>query len=301
MAGFFGFMDYTKPGKGVDANAPQKHAIFQFFELYWRKFSKLIFINIIYFILLAPIITYLYTISISFIVEWLHIEVTDISTVMFQLLFTMATSMPQWLRIFLIVLSLVLYGPATAGMTFMLRSYAREEHAWMTDFYHRAKANFKQSVFFGLFDAVIFLLFRFNLTFIMQGLFSGQSVGLPMTVLKILAFVTAFAFVIYAFMRNYFFMLLITFDLSIRNILKNSLIFAFVGLWRNLLVTVLSIVTGLLIFFTHPLVEMIMLPFFALSLWGFISVFTCYPVVKKYMIDPLDAPKPEDGKLESQE
>lgn len=301
MAGFFGFMDYTKPGKGVDADAPQKHAIFNFFELYWRKFSKLIFINIVYFLLLLPIITYVYTTSIAFIVEWLHIEVTDVSTVMFQLLFTAAASAPQWLRILLIVLSLIVYGPVTAGMTFMLRNYTREEHAWMSDFYHRAKANFRQALFFGLFDAAIFLLFRFNVSFIMQGLFGGQAVGLPDTALKVMAFITAFALVVYIFMRNYFYLLLITFDLSIINILKNSLIFAFVGLWRNLLVTLLTFITVLLIFFTHPLVEMIMLPFFALSLWGFISVFTCYPVVKKYMLEPAAQVQTEQANPDAQE
>ncbi len=57
MAGFFGLFDYTKPGKGVDKNSPQKKRIFVFFELYFRKFWKLITLNLIYILFCIPIIT----------------------------------------------------------------------------------------------------------------------------------------------------------------------------------------------------------------------------------------------------
>lgn len=57
MAGFFGLFDYTKPGKGVDKNAPQKKRFFHFFELYFRKFWKLITLNLIYILFCIPIVT----------------------------------------------------------------------------------------------------------------------------------------------------------------------------------------------------------------------------------------------------
>ena len=57
MAGFFGLFDYTKPGKGVDKNGPQKKRFFHFFELYFRKFWKLITLNLIYILFCIPIVT----------------------------------------------------------------------------------------------------------------------------------------------------------------------------------------------------------------------------------------------------
>ncbi len=57
MAGFLGFGNYAKPGKGVKKNGPQKKKFFQFFEVYFRKFGKLIQLNLIYVLFCIPIIT----------------------------------------------------------------------------------------------------------------------------------------------------------------------------------------------------------------------------------------------------
>jgi uncharacterized membrane protein YesL len=57
MAGMFGLFDYSKPGKGVDKNAPQKKRFFHFFELYFRKFWKLIALNLMYLLFCIPIVT----------------------------------------------------------------------------------------------------------------------------------------------------------------------------------------------------------------------------------------------------
>lgn len=57
MAGFFGLFDYTKPGKGVNKSEPQKKRFFFFFELYFRKFWKIITLNLIYLLFCLPIVT----------------------------------------------------------------------------------------------------------------------------------------------------------------------------------------------------------------------------------------------------
>ena len=57
MAGFFGLFDYTKPGKGVDKGEPQKKRFFVFFEVFFRKFWKLIQINLIFILFSIPIVT----------------------------------------------------------------------------------------------------------------------------------------------------------------------------------------------------------------------------------------------------
>lgn len=57
MAGFFGLFDYSKPGPGVDKNGPQKKRIVIFFEIYFRKFWKLILANLLYVLVSLPVVT----------------------------------------------------------------------------------------------------------------------------------------------------------------------------------------------------------------------------------------------------
>ena len=57
MAGFFGFMDFTKEGPGIKKDGPKKKAFFVFFETYFRNFWRFITINLVYTLLSLPIIT----------------------------------------------------------------------------------------------------------------------------------------------------------------------------------------------------------------------------------------------------
>ncbi len=58
MAGFFGLFDLTKPGPGVSKNAPKKKRFFQFWELYFRKFFKLIIADLLYALVSLPLVTH---------------------------------------------------------------------------------------------------------------------------------------------------------------------------------------------------------------------------------------------------
>lgn len=56
MAGFFG-IDYNKPGPGVSKNEPEKKRFFVFWEIYFRKFFKLVIANLLYVLVSLPIVT----------------------------------------------------------------------------------------------------------------------------------------------------------------------------------------------------------------------------------------------------
>ena len=49
--------NYSKPGPGVDKDGPQKKRFFYFFELFGRKFWKLIELNLLYLVCCIPIVT----------------------------------------------------------------------------------------------------------------------------------------------------------------------------------------------------------------------------------------------------
>lgn len=57
MAGFFGLFDYSKEGPGVDKNAPKKKGFIVFFEIYFRKFWKLICANLLYVVVALPVLS----------------------------------------------------------------------------------------------------------------------------------------------------------------------------------------------------------------------------------------------------
>lgn len=57
MAGFFGFLDFTKEGPGIKKDGPKKKKFFVFFETFFRNFWRFITINLVYVLLSLPIIT----------------------------------------------------------------------------------------------------------------------------------------------------------------------------------------------------------------------------------------------------
>jgi len=86
--------------------------------------------------------------------------------------------------------------------------------------------------------------------------------------------------------------------MKISKIFKNALIFTVLGIKRNLLAlvgillaTALAIVP-IVLFLPMGLGVALVLPFiYYLGVCGFISTYAAYPVIKKYMIDPVAPPK----------
>jgi len=296
MAGFFGFFDYAKPGKGIDPNEPRKHPFFKFWELVGRKFGMLVTLNIIYFIAIIPIITYVYLAAFDYFLASVPEGTEPFLTPLMQGLFSLLSVMPQWLFYALLAVSVLIYGPLTAGLTYMLRNFAREEHVWMSDIFDRTKKNFKQGLALGVIDAgALFLVFS-NLSIAS----SADAQGLAGGMMNVASVVTVVLFIIYIFMRHYTYQLAVTFEIGIFAILRNSLIFAIAGLWRNIFVAIVIICMALVILMI-PIAEVILLPIIAFSFWGFLSVFTCYPVVKRYMLDPIIKEQEEEAlKLEAE-
>ena len=54
---FFGLFNYNKPGPGVDKGETNKNRFFHFFELYFRKFWKLLELNLLFLLCCVPIVT----------------------------------------------------------------------------------------------------------------------------------------------------------------------------------------------------------------------------------------------------
>ena len=182
----------------------------------------------------------------------------------------------------LFCIPIITIGPATAAMTKILRNYAREEHAFLWgDFIETFKKNFKQGLLYWLFDTLItaFLIFDLMCVSVVPG-----DVLFTLSTAAIL-----FGLLVITFMRYYVYSMMITFDLTLPQLLKNAFIFCWVAFLKNIFLTAVIIFISWLVIWKLPI------PFFLLvmiSLYftttGFVTNFFINPTIKKYMMDGYD-------------
>ena len=117
MAGFFGLFDYNKPGKGVAKDEPKKPAPIHFLQLVVRKFFKLITLNLLYFVVLLPLIA----VFLLYLFNIMQIKPEEIVSPLLTLIVMAAGSLPNIVNYLLLIVSAVLFGPATAAVSYILR------------------------------------------------------------------------------------------------------------------------------------------------------------------------------------
>lgn len=278
MAGIFGFFDYSKPGPGVPKDAPPKAPILLFFELYQRKFWNLAKLNIMFNLFNIPAVLLGLYMMLTFFpdMELLNAGAQDPNMLALDILLKFTN------LAILLCIPMVTVGPAQAGFTYVLRNYAREEHAFIwSDFKENALKNLKQSLIVSGID--------FILTFVMlwsiRTYFALSSGNILMTVGLVF---TVLVFVIFAIMHMYIYPLMVTFELNTKQLYKNALIFAIIKLPMNILIGLLCAFLIMLSFGRivafNPVIGIIIYIFLTTSLIGFITNFYAYPKLKKYMM-----------------
>lgn len=184
----------------------------------------------------------------------------------------------------LFCLPIITIGPATAGMTKVLRNWSRRDAAFVWgDFWETFKTNFKQSFFVGLINTVITSILIFDLLFF---IFAVK------TPIFVTCFV-GFTILIWLYMNYYIYTMLITFRLNLRQLYKNAFIFAWAGFIRNTGITLIIVAISYLftLFVQNPLVWVIYFSCY-FGICGYTAVFITYPLIKRYMIDNVN---PETG------
>ena len=271
----------TKPGKGIEKDAPEKRRFFLFFEIFFDKFFKLIQLNFIYFVCLLPLFLGLYF-SMS----------TDITYSTLKSAFDMPPfyfrpDFPNLPGTLLLLASIFLTGPATAGFTYVIRNMQRREHTWiMSDFFSQFKKNFKQGVIMSVIDLLCYLVLYVALMFYLYIMpVDAPEAGTVMPFLGAM-FVGALLLV-FTWAHYYIYTMMVTFELEFSKLFKNSLLFAIGKLPLNILITVLVLVVVViehLIYSSISVIAGIFMPIITLSLIGFIIIFSTYPTIDKMMI-----------------
>lgn len=184
----------------------------------------------------------------------------------------------------LTALLFVTFGPVNVGTTYLLRSMVREEGMFlMSDFWYAIKKNFRQGLIFGMIDLLIMVLLGYDFLYFYINLGSGS------TFIYILFFITFAMIIVYAMMRMYIYLMMVTFDLSIAKMLKNALFFSILGIKRNimaLLWVVLLIALEYVILMVFAPLGVILPLILLFSVGAFGCAFAAYPKIKEIMIDP---------------
>ncbi|MBR3932893.1 MAG: YesL family protein [Clostridia bacterium] len=268
----------TKPGKGIEKDAPEKRRFFLFFELFFGKFFKLVTLNFLYFVTLLPLIV---GINFSVMINPLIEKSADI------LKYTPIIFTPTIPGVILLVVSIFITGPATAGFVYVIRNIQRREHTWIfSDFFKQFKKNYKQGLAMSAIDIPAYLVLVIALLFYLYIMpVDAPEAGTVMPFLGAV-FVGAVTLV-FTWAHYYIYTMMVTFELNFSKLFKNSLIFAIGKLPLNLLISVfviaviaLNVYVGVLV----PAISGILLPVISLSLIGFIIVFSTYPTIDKMMI-----------------
>ncbi|MDW7657873.1 MAG: hypothetical protein SCM11_11955, partial [Bacillota bacterium] len=193
----------------------------------------------------------------------------------------------------LVGLNLVIVGPVHAGIVYILRNYSREEHAfvWM-DFKEHARNNMKQSFATSGISLLFTILFVVNYAFYNSNLVMGSNI-----LRTFLQTVIVILFIIWCMMQLYLYPMMITFNLKIKQLLRNCLMFAILRLPLNLLILlasfiILFVIPGILLFLGYGISVLgafLWYVFFAIGFNLFMTTFFSYRALDKHMIQRIKA------------
>lgn len=195
-------------------------------------------------------------------------------------------------------LPVVTGGLANVGMTYITRNFARQKHAFVWgDFIDTIRKNWKQALPVGIINTVVTLLLAFNIYWYYCG---EGTLSLALMALSLALFI------IFSFMKYYIYIMMVTFSLNIRQLYKNSMIFAaMAGIKANLIISLTCLlcyaIAFLLLMTNFPIGIVVVLFVYVLIFPAFRSLliqYCVFPVIRKNMIEPYYKEHPEaDRKL----
>ena len=308
----FKLFDFNKDGKGVskyeDDGPPN---IVGFFKQYKRKFSRLISVNIFMVLGCFPLFFYGF-----YLAGYGANEVAVQSNILFPAIDAFSNLAPSpvtasltnvygisgyftfntvvsYIFYALTFLILFTWGPMNVGTSYIMRNLCKGDPVFMwSDFWYAIKRNVKQGIIIGIIDLIAIYLFVFNVGFYYARIANGTFLA------GIMFYASLAMLIIYFYMRFYMYILLVTFDLSIFKILKNSLIFSIIGFKRNFMATLgilaLIVLNFMLFLFIQPL-GIVMPLVLTIANCAFMATYAAWFKIKEIMIDPYAEESDEDS------
>ena len=312
--------DIAKDGKGISKSKQLKDSsLARFFVSYKDNMGKLLYTNIIMVLGNFPLIFLIAVLS-GYSRTLAYLPTFDISQNLGGL-FMIEPTTPSQMALYALeglptqimidttltyvfygisALFLLTFGIVNVGCAYILRNLAMGDAVFVwSDFFYAVKRNIKQALPFGIIDGLINALLIYNIYITMTA--SDFMVSMMFWSNIIVA-------VLYFFMRCYIYVQMVTFKLSVFKILKNSLIFAIIGIKRNVLAllgTILLVIIEVMLVFGAGglLISLgVALPLTLMfSTMAYMKIFAAYFKIKEIMIDPYKAEHPEEFASEENE
>lgn len=219
--------------------------VLRFFYFWKENFFNLVIINFLYFMITLP----LYGWASSLLVLQQVMLGMNTPLMLPSVIISFSEGIPFVIKLMLVAVSIVCYGPATAGLSYVTMKQVRDLHTEIfRDFFSAFRYNFKQSTVIGIADVIVFFAsyyYIFEPNGIIQG-FSG-------VVIKVLWYVLV---VFYLAVRTQIYAVMVTVELNMRELWKCSLLIALNKFWRPLLIiigiTVILMISVLADFILYP-------------------------------------------------
>lgn len=274
--------DYETPGAGVPENEPQKPGPIRYFIVSGRKFWDMVVLNLLYFLFSLPAIAIYTLIGLLFLGNAgdtvggaLAAEgMTDIQILELKAAVHIVLSVGFGF----LMTALLGSGAPRAGLSFVLRNYSREEHAFLwSDFLENTKKNLGKGTVIFLIDVLFTFIICLDIaSYGGAGTFWGL----------IASYIALFIFIIYILMHPYIYMILVTFGIKLKAAYKNAFMLTAVKIFQNAGCLVLAVVMTLVILelANRWPVLMFLLLMAVFSFPCLILDMNSFSVVKKYMI-----------------
>ena len=278
--------------KEIDEHEDTTPNIRYYFKSLWRKFPKLLSINLIMLFLVLPIavalIAYFLLMPRIFVfTETLHPILSGINTIeggspiIASLLGvygisvevpTIAMGGAAITTIVCLAFLMITFGWQNVGAAYITRELVRGRPVFtISDYFYAIKRNFRQGFFIGIIDFIIcaILIYDFVQFYNMTGNFAYD----------LMFWCICGVGIIYIFIRFYIYLILINFDLKTLKIFKNALIFTALGFKRNILallwiIAILAInVALILVFLPMNIIVPLILPLFYFAAFALFKLF----------------------------
>ena len=178
-------------------------------------------------------------------------------------------------------LPIITIGPATAGITYIMRNYSQGKHVdLMNDFMKKSKEYFKKGFLIFLIDLIVGILL-----FLSINLWSDSGLGFTPTVSTVALIVLFFIAYLVICANFYIFPMLVSFDLPLKKLIRNSLILAMYKIGRNIAMLLVNLGIFLLCYIFWPIPLPFMLTIFV-SICFLFNNFMVYPVLVKHVAKP---------------
>lgn len=248
---------YGKSGTGdyTPENLPQNR-----WELFWEmlrvRFSALMRLNLMYMLCWLPAMIVIMIGAFSFLTSLSGMVEGEMNMGLSQLAASILSP-----TLVLLVPCIAITGPFTAGICYVTRNWARDEHSFIwSDFKDAVKENWKQSIVISLITSVVPLMVYVCWNF--YGSMANEN-----AVMVVPQVFTMMLGILWSLAVTYFYPLIVSYKLRMRDVFRNGFLLAIARLPMSIGIRLLHCV---------PAIIVIVLMMFVNPMWCVLSLFLYY-------------------------